>query len=168
MEARERTPADHRSKRTRTTPKEPWIRRSSSNSRQHWRDRQFAATKTDKRPHLLGTRLDLTVSSLDADQCQLRPRNVTIPALVGRPAQPTPSHLQPLWTQLRKATLSAIHSARLQRRKGTPTTASLVTARLVHLVHAAMVRDWQRVRGHSSLAALADGVCCSKRIMAQM
>ena len=28
-------------------------------------------------------------------------------------------------------------------------------------MRAAMLRDWQRVRGNSSLAALADGVCCS-------
>ena len=75
--------------------------------------------------------------------------------------QPTPSHLQPLWTQLRIATLAAIHSARTQRRKGIPTTATSVAARLVHQMRSAMLRDWQRVRGRNSLTALADGVCCS-------
>ena len=71
------------------------------------------------------------------------------------------AHLQPLWTQLRIATLAAIHSARTQRRKGIPTTATSVAARLVHQMRSAMLRDWQRVRGRNSLAALADGVCCS-------
>jgi exonuclease III len=71
------------------------------------------------------------------------------------------AHLQPLWTQLRIATLAALHSARAQRRKGIPTTATSVAARLVHLMRSAMLRDWQRVRGRNSLAALADGVCCS-------
>ena len=75
--------------------------------------------------------------------------------------QPTPSHLQPLWTQLRIATLAAIHAARTQRRQGIPTTATSVAARLVHHMRAAMLRDWQRVCGCSSLAAPADGVCCS-------
>ena len=70
-------------------------------------------------------------------------------------------NLQPLWTQLRIATLAAIHSARTQRRKGIPTTATSVAARLVHQIRSAMLRDWQRVRGRNSLAALADGVCCS-------
>ena len=71
------------------------------------------------------------------------------------------THLQPLWTQLRIATLAALQSARAQRRRGTPTTATSVAARLVHQMRSAMLKDWQRVRGQNSLAALADGVCCS-------
>ena len=50
---------------------------------------------------------------------------------------------------------------RVQRRKGIPTTATSVAARLVHQMRSAMLQDWQRVRGSNSLAALADGVCCS-------
>ena len=75
--------------------------------------------------------------------------------------QPIPAQLQPLWTQLRIATLAAIHTARTQRRQGIPTTATSVVARLVHQMRAVMLREWQRVRGISSLAALAEGVCCS-------
>ena len=71
------------------------------------------------------------------------------------------AQLQPLWTRLRIATLAALHSARVQRRKGIPTTATSVAARLVHQMRSAMLRDWQRVRGRNSLAALAEGVCCS-------
>ena len=106
--------------------------------------------------------LDLDLSHLDAPQWRPRTSSVSSVAHGGHQRHWQPgAQLQPLWTQLRIATLAALHSARVQRRKGIPTTATSVAARLVHQMRSAMLRDWQRVRGRNSLAALAEGVCCS-------
>ena len=72
-----------------------------------------------------------------------------------------PSPLQPLWTQLRIATIDTIRAARQQRRRGIPTTATSVAARVVHHMRAALISDWQRTRTAGGLASLSSAVCCS-------
>jgi hypothetical protein len=72
-----------------------------------------------------------------------------------------PPPLQPLWTQLRVATIETIRAAQKQRRSGIPTTATSIAATVVHHMRAALLRDWQRTRTAGSIASLSSGVCCS-------
>ena len=108
-------------------------------------------------PHLpfITAGLDLDLSHLDAPQWQPRASTVrglahgrTISVTGNRKHTFSPCGPSCALPRLQPSTLPA-HSAR----KGIPTTATSVAARLVHQMRSAMLRDWQRVRGRNSLAA---------------
>ena len=68
--------------------------------------------------------------------------------------------LQLVWTQIRIATLSVIRDGACRRRKGMPVTHTSAAAHLLHLIRAAIHRDWRRVQA-SGPEELTAGICCS-------
>ena len=62
--------------------------------------------------------------------------------------------------QIRIATLSVIRDGACRRRKGMPVTHTSAAAHLLHLIRAAIHRDWRRVQA-SGPEELTAGICCS-------
>ena len=71
-----------------------------------------------------------------------------------------PCPLQPLWTQLRLATIYSLHNQAQRRRRGQINNAPSVAARIIGTLRAAIFRDWSRV-AVQGLQGLAVNVCCS-------
>jgi exonuclease III len=72
-----------------------------------------------------------------------------------------PAGLQELWTQLRLATIFAIHTQAQARRRGRVSNAPSVAALVVGALRGAIHRDWSRVATVGGIQGLAAGVCCS-------
>ena len=72
-----------------------------------------------------------------------------------------PDGLQELWTQLRLATIFAIHDRAQARRKGRVNNPPSVAAQVVRALRGAIRRDWSRVATEGGIQGLSAGVCCS-------
>ena len=86
---------------------------------------------------------------------------LTVGVLLGddqREWQP-PQQMQPLWTQVRIATIHRLHEAAVQHRRGVPFTPTSIAAIIMHTLRAAMRRDIDRV--DTSITTLAAQVCNS-------
>jgi hypothetical protein len=68
-----------------------------------------------------------------------------------------PAGLQELWTQLRLATIFAIHTQAQARRRGRVSNAPSVAALVVGALRGAIHRDWSRVATVGGIQGLASG-----------